>query len=101
MTPFTVTLKRYFYCFIIGVVPITAGLFVSKKHSFMVLLTFKYFMPTSLGALYLYGMQKWISYKLGLINTSISIESEELAELKGKDSGSKKSKDVNQKKKRK
>lgn len=64
------TLLRYIVGCLSGLIPISFYL-VSKHNPFWIVLLTRSILPTLLGNIHVYGGQKWITHKFGLINTEI------------------------------
>ncbi len=67
-TSFLTTLLRFLVGSIFGIIPLLPYL-VSKHNPFWIVLLCKSILPTLLGNIHVYGTQKWIAHKFGLINT--------------------------------
>lgn len=74
-TPLHITLIRIIVTFILGTPTVALMFIIPKTMPFWVTLTCRYIIPAVLGNFYLFGCSKWISYKLGLINTEALNES--------------------------
>lgn len=71
-TPRRVTIIRVIAFFIIGV-PSISGILISKHNNpYWYVVIFRNMMPPTLGNLYLFGAMKYISMKIGLINTKVT-----------------------------
>ena len=72
-----INIIRVIICFIIGL-PTLQGILISKNNNpYLYVVIFKNIMPAWFGNLYLYAFTKWISLKLGFLNTRKPKEGED------------------------
>jgi hypothetical protein len=69
-TGWMTTILRSFVGCLFGIIPLLPYL-VSKHNPFWIVLLCKSILPTLLGNIHVYGFQKWLAYRMGLINTDM------------------------------